>query len=68
MYQKKTERDGNNLSFVLLQKNIDEVVKIYNLPNDQKITKTPMSQIISTAKHHVPYGQGNGFTYRLLKI
>ena len=30
--------------------------------------KTLISQIIATVKHHVTYGQGNGFPYPLLKI
>ena len=51
-----------------LQNNIDEVAKIYNLPNNHKITKTLISQIISTAKYIVSYGQVNGFPYPLLNL
>ena len=36
--------------------------------NDQKITKTLISKIIATAKHHVSYGKGNSFPSLLLKI
>ena len=42
--------------------------KKHNLPNDHNITKTLISQIIATGKHHLHYGQGGGFTYPLLKI
>ena len=68
MYQKKTEIDSKKLPIGFLQKMIDEVANIYNLPNDHKIRKTLIWQRISTAKHHVPYGQGNGFPYPLMKI
>ena len=38
------------------------------LPYDYKITKTLISQIISTAKHHVTYVKGIGFPSLMLKI
>ena len=65
--RKKTELCDKKFPVVSLQNNIDEAGK-KNLPNDKKITKTLISQRIATAKHHVPYGQGNGFPYPLLKI
>ena len=68
MYQKKTELYGNNLPVGFLQNNIDEVLKIYNLPNNNKITKTLISQRIATANHRVQFVQGNGFPSTLLKI
>ena len=68
MYQKKIGLDGGYFPVRFLQKNIDDTEKIYNLPNNHKITKALISQIIATAKHHVPHGQGNGFTSPLLKI
>ena len=56
MYHNKTELYGKKFPVGFLQNNIDEVANIYNLLNDHKITKTLISQIIVTAKHHVPYG------------
>ena len=56
------------MSIGLLQKNIYEVAKKHNLPNNQKITKTLISLRITTDEHHVPYGQGNGFPSLFLKI
>ena len=47
---------------------MDEVAKKHNLLNDHNITKTLISKIIVTDKHHIPYGQGNGFPSPLLKI
>ena len=61
MYYNKTELDGMKLIVGFLQKNIDEVAERHNLPNYNKINKTIISQIITTAKHHVPYLQGSGF-------
>ena len=66
--RRKKELYGNKLPFGLFQKNIDEVAKIHNLLNNQKITKTLKTQRIATAKHHVLYGQGNGFPSPLLKL
>ena len=64
MYQKKTELYGKELPVGFLQNKIDEVSKKYNLPNNHKIMKTLISQIIATAKHHAPYGKGNVFHIR----
>ena len=64
VYQKKTELYGKELPVGFLQNKIDEVSKKYNLPNNHKIMKTLISQIIATAKHHAPYGKGKVFHIR----
>ena len=64
MYKNKTELYGRKFPFGLYQNNIDEVEKKHNLPNDQKIMKTLISQIIMTGKYHVLYLQGGGFQIR----
>ena len=56
MYSNKTELVSNKLVVGFLQNNIDGVAKKHYLPSDHKITKTLNSQIITTGKHHVPYG------------
>ena len=66
MYKNKTELYGKEFLVGILQNNIDEMKK--NWPNDHKIMKTLISQLIATGKHHVPYGRGNGFPSPLLKI
>ena len=48
VYKKKTGFDGKKLPVILLSKNIDEVEKKQNLPNDHKITKALLSKIIAT--------------------
>ena len=61
IYHKKTGLHSKNFPVGLLQNIIDEVAKKHHLPNNHKITKTLISQIIVTAKHDVPYGQVNVF-------
>ena len=68
VYKRKTELYGKKFPVKIPQKSIDEVAKIHNLLNNQKITKTLKTQRIATAKHHVLYGQGNGFPSPLLKL
>ena len=61
LYKKKTGHYGKRLLFKSHQNNIDEVAKKHNLPNNHKITKTLIPQMIATDKNHVTYGQGNSF-------
>ena len=68
LYKNKIELYGKKFPVGLPQKNIYEVSKTHNLPNDHNIMITLISQRIVTAKQHVPYGQGSGFPYPLLKI
>ena len=68
MYKKKIELDVNKFPVGFHQNDICEVAKKHNLPNNYKITKALISQIIASVKHHVPYGQGKYFPYQLLKI
>ena len=44
VYNKKTELDGNKFPVGLIQKNINEIAKKHNLPNNHKITKTLISK------------------------
>ena len=67
MYKNKIELNGRKLPVGFLQNNIDKVSKKQNLPNNHKITKTLLSQRLSTGNHRVPYGQGKGFPAPLLK-